>query len=129
MGCVGLVVTLAVVGTVAGFLNDCMGAGDDEAFRDGPIPARFAGAYNGYSCEGGHVDSLVTVRGDTINFGSASITVDEVTSETTSSFSFRGSAFTLGGGRERERSFTMTYADVGEDAEIDGSTFTRCSRY
>lgn len=128
-GCLTLVAAIGILGSVAGTLNRCMAGGDETASSDGPIPARFAGAYNGYACEGGHVDSLVTVRGDRINFGSASITVDEVISESGDSFTFRGSGFTLGGGRERERTFTMTYADVGETAEIDGSDFIRCSQY
>ena len=128
-GCLSLIVAIAILGSVAGALNQCMAGGDEAASSDGPIPARFAGAYNGYSCEGGHVDSLVTVRGDHINFGSASITVDEVISESGDSFTFRGSGFTLGGGRERERTVTMTYADVGQTAQIDGSEFTRCSQY
>jgi len=96
---------------------------------EGPLPKRFQGAYNSMGCpSGSNIASLVTVGDDSINYNSASFTVDEVVSEDDTSITLRGRPSGVGWA-EGSRTYTLTYAPVGGTAMLNGSEYDRCSQY
>lgn len=127
VGCLG---TIALLGLIAGIMSafeKCSGPEERDGFA-GPIPVRFQGAYNSYSCEGVHLDGLVTVGGDDINYGGAKFDVTGVVSESQNSVTLRGEPVAANG-RETAETFTITYTPVGGMADLDGSEYERCSQY
>lgn len=96
---------------------------------EGPLPKRFQGAYNSMGCpSGSNIASLVTVGDDSINYNSASFTVDEVVTEDDNSITLRGRPSGVGWA-EGSRTYTLTYVPVGGTAMLNGSEYERCSQY
>lgn len=128
-GCSGWIVTLLIIGVIGSYLAKCSG-GSGADHDKGPIPKRFQGAYNSIGCANSadHIDGLVTVGADSINYGGATFEPKEVASESKESVTLRGDPI-AGGGRESSRTFTMTFAKVGEMATLDGDSYQRCSEY
>ncbi len=107
----------------------CVQQGQGSDPSKGPVPKRFQGAYNSMGCpSGSNIASLVTVGGDSINYNSASFTVDEVVSEDDNSITLRGRPSGVGWA-EGSRTYTLTYAPVGGTAMLNGSEYDRCSQY
>lgn len=128
-GCLTSVLALLILAAIGAGIQQCSSMFEGDPL-DGPIPKRFAGAYNSMGCEhsSSKIASLVTVGGDSIRYDSASFTVDEVVSGNDSSITFRGRPSGIGWS-EGSRTFTMTYAPVRGTAMLDGSEYERCSQY
>jgi hypothetical protein len=126
VGCLGTILVLALLGWIITSVEKCSAPAEREGFP-GPIPVRFQGAYNSYMCGRG-AEGLVTVGGDDINYGGAKFEVTDLVSESQNSITLRGEPVAANG-RESSRTFTITYAPVGETARLDGVEFERCSQY
>lgn len=126
-GCLGWVAAILIVGAIGSFLKTCSGGSDDEMFK-GPIPRRFQGAYNSIGCERANFDGLVTVAGKSISFGGAGFDAQSVVSKSDTAVTVRGRASSIGG-LEPESTFTITYAEVGGMADLNGGSYHRCSQY
>lgn len=127
-GCLGWVAAILIVGAIGSFLKTCIGGSDDEMFK-GPIPRSFQGAYNSMGCGNtAYIDGLVTVSGKRIGFGGATFVPESVVSKSDTAVTVRGRASSVGG-LEPESTFTITYADVGGMADLNGGSYRRCSKY
>ena len=126
VGCGAIIILIFVIGAVSMLWEK-----DEAAQRElGPIPQRFQGAYNSISCQSlsRHMDGLVTIGDDEIRYPYGSFTPTEVISESEGRITFRGTPATAAG-REGSDTFTLTLAEVGEVASIDGDEYHRCSQY
>lgn len=104
------------------------GCSDGDDAVGGPIPKRFQGAYNSVACRGGGIDGLVTIGADSVSYGSGVFVAKTLVAETSTSITLQGRPATVAGAEEA-RTFTMTYADVGGTAQLDGAAYERCSQY
>jgi hypothetical protein len=125
LGCMGMFVALAVLGSLAQCMNN---ASDENDIRKGPIPRKFQGAYNTVSCGSANMDGLITIGGKHMAFPSATFTADEVVTKSDRSVTLRGSASGIGW-REAERVYTITLSEDGESVQIGSTTAERCSKY
>lgn len=125
LGCMGMVVALGVLGSLAQCVNSAL---NDNDIRKGPIPREFQGAYNTVECGSRYMDGLITVGGKSVAFASATFTADEVVTKSDRSVTLRGSPAGVGF-QEAPRNFTITLSEDGNSAQIDGVTADRCSRY
>lgn len=129
----GCLVWLILIGILValGSLVDCVGGimGKDEVASSGSIPPRFQGAYNSIACGStDFIDGLVTVGDDDVRYGGGTFKVTGIRSENPSEVVLVGAPSSFEG-NEPERSFTITYAEVGATARIDGAEYERCSQY
>ena len=126
IGCGGIILFVFVVGAIGSLWDDDKGAKREP----GVIPERFQGAYNSIGCQSvaTHMDGLVTIGDSEIRYPFGSFTPTEVISESERRIAFRGTPAT-GAGSESSKTFTLTLAEVGGIASIDGDEYHRCSQY
>lgn len=92
----------------------------------GPIPKRFQGAYNSVAC--GDIFGSVRIGGESISYASGVFVVEGIVAETRDSITVSGTPATTAG-PEEARTYTITLAEVGGTAKLDGSEYERCSQY
>lgn len=125
----GLFTSLGVV--LIAFIIGLFAVGEKDkeiAASSRPIPKRFQGAYNSVACEGGDIYGSVRIGGDSISYASGVFVAKGIVSETQDSITVSGIPATTAGSEEAA-TYTITFAEVGGTAKLNGSDYERCSQY
>lgn len=107
--------------------------GEPKALPENIIPKRYQGVYNAVSCK--EMDTNVSVYGNRIQYPSdLTYKVIKISSDIAGvvKIRVRPAIIDIMAGKyysDQEEDFSITYAGIGSEAMLQGSSYIRCSRY